>query len=145
MSAADPLCDRLARVGRALALREAKHRGALDEARQRAEELHASVARGLAAFHEAATAGGADPLGRIELGPVRLDEKHIRAIEFEVARGRHHALVVVKSRGEVTLVGPFRAGKAEGPCQSLPWDASDEIASALASFLESFIEEAATP
>jgi hypothetical protein len=54
-------------------------------------------------------------------------------------------VVVVKARGEVTLVGPFRAGKAEGPCRSLPIDANAEIESALGEFLEKLAEEAATP
>ena len=54
-------------------------------------------------------------------------------------------MVVVKSRGEVTLVGPFRAGKAEGPWRSFPIDDDEELAPALASFLGDFVEAAATP
>ena len=41
--------------------------------------------------------------------------------------------------------GPFHSGKVEGPCKSFPIDARDEVRGALASFLESFLEEAATP
>jgi len=140
----DSLSERMAHLGRTLGLREASHREALDEARRRAEGLHARVAEGLAAFREAAATAGADHLGA-SLGAVRLDEKHVRAIEFEICRGRHRAVVVVKSRGEVTLVGPFRKGKVEGPCKSLPWDAADEITPALAEFLEKFLEEATAP
>ena len=77
--------------------------------------------------------------------PVRLDEKHVRAIEFEVRRGRHAGVVTVKSRGDVTLVGPFRTGKTEGPCRTFPWDAKDDICNALGDFLLRFLEEAATP
>jgi len=46
----------------------------------------------------------------------------------------------------VPLVGPFRAGKPEGPCRSLPFDAPvEELDAALAEFLERVVEEAATP
>jgi hypothetical protein len=79
------------------------------------------------------------------VGPVRLDEKHLRAIEFDVRRGRHVGLVIVKARGEVTLVGPFRSGKNEGPCRTFPWDADADIRGALGDFLERFLEEAAAP
>jgi hypothetical protein len=53
--------------------------------------------------------------------------------------------VTVKARGEVTLVGPFHAGKVEGPCRSFPIGSDAEIETALADFLERFLEEAATP
>jgi hypothetical protein len=53
--------------------------------------------------------------------------------------------VTVKSRGEVTLVGPFRSGKEEGPCRSFPMDAELEISAALGDFLERFLDQAATP
>ena len=61
--------------------------------------------------------------------------------------------ITVKSKGEVTLVGPFRAGKNEGPCQSFAFEvggtsgAQDdgELESALGDFLERFLEEAAAP
>jgi hypothetical protein len=45
----------------------------------------------------------------------------------------------------VTLVGPFRTGKPEGPCKTFPWDAREELDAALGDFLERFLEEAATP
>jgi len=51
----------------------------------------------------------------------------------------------VKCRGEVTLVGPFRLGKAEGPCRSFPIDADAEIERALGDFLCAFVEEATSP
>ena len=98
----------------------------------------------VAAFHAAAEASGAPHL-RVDVGPTRLDEKHVRAIEFEVRRGRHAGVVTVKARGDVTLVGPFRTGKTEGPCRTFPWDAEAEIRKALGDFLERFLEEAATP
>jgi hypothetical protein len=45
----------------------------------------------------------------------------------------------------VTLVGPFRQGKDEGPCKSFPIDAEAEIEPALGEFLARFLREAASP
>lgn len=136
--------DRFERLGRALGEREAAHVADLTRARECAEELRAVVAAAVTDFDRAARAAGAEHLG-IALGEVRVDDKHVRALEFEIHRGRHRAIVVAKSRGEVTLVGPFRQGKAEGPCRSFPFDARSEIHAALGDFLERFFEEAATP
>jgi hypothetical protein len=138
------LGERLESLGRALGEREATHRGPLDRARSRAEKLRGEVQGAIERFHAAASAAGASHL-RIEVSPVRLDDKHLRSVEFELQRGRHRALIIVKSKGEFTLVGPFRAGKVEGPCLSFPFDAEDELAGALTGFLESFLEEAAAP
>ncbi len=138
------LPERLRQVGERLGRREAEHGEALAAARRQAEVLRARVAEALEAFHRAAEAAGAPHL-RVELGPVRTDDKHLRAVQFDLGRGRHRAIVTVKSRGEVTLVGPFRAGKVEGPCLSFPADSEGEIETALGGFLERFLEEAATP
>ena len=51
----------------------------------------------------------------------------------------------MKSRGEVTLVGPFRQGKDEGPCKTFPLGATPEIEAALGDFLAAFLQEAAAP
>jgi len=135
---------RLAALGRVLGEREAAHRRELEAARACAESVHGAVAEALARFHEAAAGAGAPHL-KVELSDIRLDDKHLRAVEFDLVRGRHKAIVVAKSRGELTLVGPFHVGKAEGPCRSFPFDARPEIEQALAGFLERFLEEAATP
>ena len=135
---------RLEGIGRALGEREAAHREGLEDARSCAEKLRSRVGRALESFHRAASEAGAPHL-KIELGAIRHDDKHLRAFEFELARGRYRAIVVAKSRGEVTLVGPFRQGRAEGPCRTFPFDAEQELESALGAFLESFVEEAATP
>ena len=45
----------------------------------------------------------------------------------------------------LTLVGPFRAGKQEGPCQSFARDATSEIEAGLARLLRAFIDEAFAP
>ena len=68
-----------------------------------------------------------------------------RAIEFDLRRGRHGAVVTVKAKGEVTLVGPFRIGKVEGPCLSFPVDSKEELEAALGDFLERFLELAMSP
>ncbi len=138
------LAERLREAGTRLGRREAEHGRAVAEAGRIAKALRARVAEALEAFHAAAEAAGAPHL-RVDLGPVRTDDKHLRAVQFDLARGRHRAVVTVKSRGEVTLVGPFRAGRTEGPCLSFPTDQEDEIETALAGFLERFVEEAATP
>lgn len=138
------LHQRLTAAGRRLGAREAAHREALDAARRHCVALHGRVAAALDAFHAEAAAAGAPHL-RLELGAPRLDEKHVRAFEFELRRGRHVGLVVVKARGELTLVGPFRDGRQEGPCRSLPWDDAAALDDALGGFLERLVEEAATP
>ena len=135
---------RLAEVGRRLGEREAEHSRALASARSRAEELRALVARALEAFHASAAGAGAPQL-RVALGEVRLDDKHTRSLQFDLARGRCAGIVTVKSRGEVTLVGPFQRGKAEGPCLSFPFEAEAELRKALGDFLERFLEEGAHP
>lgn len=141
---ADGLGEQLARLGAQVGAREAAHREDLERARARAEDLHSVVGAALDRFHSSAASAGAPHL-RIELSAPSLDQKHIRSIEFSVTRGRWTGIVTVKSRGEVTLVGPFRQGKTEGPCRSFPSDAVAEIRVALGEFLGRFVEEAASP
>jgi len=138
------LRQRLEEIGRQVGREEALHRAALEEAQRRADSLRTVVAEALQGFHAAAAASGAPHL-RIELGPTRLDDKHVRAVEFEIRRGRHLGIVTVKSRGEITLVGPFHAGKKEGPCMTFPFAAERELLEGLGGFLERFLVEAVTP
>jgi hypothetical protein len=138
------LGSRLAALGRLLGEREADHHDALARARQVATEIRDDVSRALERFHDAVAGAGAPHL-QVALGDIRLDDKHLRAMEFDLTRGRYKAIVVAKSRGELTLVGPFKVGRAEGPCLSFPFDARDEIQRALGTFLERFLQEAATP
>jgi hypothetical protein len=135
---------RLEALGRVLGSREAEHAAAFGAARARIQWLHAQVAEAVERFHAAARAAGAPHL-RVELTEIRVDDKHLRALEFDLVRGSHKAVVTARSRGDVTLVGPFRVGKAEGPCRSFAADAAEKLESALADFLESFLEEAAAP
>jgi hypothetical protein len=138
------LRDRLGALGRELATREAEHKAALDAARRKAASLRSEVADALEGWREAVTGAGAPQLA-VTVGELRPDDKHVRAVEFDLVRGRHRAIVTVKARGDVTLVGPFHAGKTEGPCKSFPFAADDEIRKALGDFLEKFLTEAATP
>jgi hypothetical protein len=135
------LGDRFERLGHALRDREAEHADDLARARACAVRLHAAVTKAFADFNAAAGL----PQLVVELGEIRVDEKHVRAVEFDMVRGRHRAIVTVKSRGDVTLVGPFHQGKIEGPCRSFPFDAGPELQAALADFLEKFLEAAANP
>lgn len=138
------LAERLEELGQALGEREASHGEAMQIAWARARELHESIGQALNGFASAAAKAGSDHL-TATLGTPHLDDKHVRAVEFDVSRGRTRAIITVKSRGEVTLVGPFRAGKTEGPCRSFPIDADPEIESALEDFLAGFLEEAFAP
>ncbi len=135
---------RLGPLGRDLGGREAEHAASLEQATRCAEHLHARVGAGLDAFHAAATEAGAAHLKVLLSGP-RLDDKHLRSVQFDLTRGRHRAIVTVKSRGEVTLVGPFKRGKNEGPCKTFAIEDEASIESALGDFLVALIEEAATP
>jgi hypothetical protein len=135
------LGDRFERLGQALREREAEHAGDLAGARACAARVHAAVAKAIADFNAAA----ALPQLAVELGEIRADDKHVRAVEFDIVRGRHRAIITAKSRGDVTLVGPFHRGKTEGPCRSFPFDAGSELQAALADFLEQFLEAAAHP
>ncbi len=143
-AAPQELVGRLEEVGRRIGAREAPHGEALQAARDVAEGLRRTVCQAVEGFHTGAGDAGAPHL-RVAVGEARLDDKHARAVQFEIARGRCRAIVTVKSRGQVTLVGPFWHGKPEGPCQSFAIDAPDEIGAALGDFLEAFLEEASSP
>ena len=138
------LGTRLEELGRVLGEREATHAAALDRARKQADVLHDELDSALSRFHSAAARAGSPHL-EILLGEPQIDDKHIRAVEFDLRRGRYRAIVTVKSRGVVTLVGPFRTGKTERPCRSFPADSESEIELALGDFLERFLEVATTP
>lgn len=135
---------RLEEIGRAIGAREAGRADPLRVARIRLGEIRDQVEGALRRFHAAASESGAPHL-RIELSGIRVDEKHLRAVEFEVSRGRHRGIFVAKDRGEITLVGPFRSGKTEGPCRSLPFESRDAFDPLLENFLAEFLDEAASP
>ncbi|MDE0886684.1 MAG: hypothetical protein OSB70_14245 [Myxococcota bacterium] len=137
------LDDRLTELGRLYAGREAAEAEALARAWECAHDLHGRVSRALASFHRAA--GEGVPQLMITQSAPRADDKHLHSVQFDIARGRSRAIVTVKSRGDVTLVGPFHAGKAEGPCRTFPVGAAEPLDRALIEFLEKFLEEAFRP
>lgn len=138
------LSDELAAVGTRLAAREAEAAARLSQVRSRAESLHARVRDGLDAFHRAVRDAGAPHL-EVQLSEPRTDDKHLHSVQFDIARGRHRVIVTVKSKGTVTLVGPFKDGKEEGPCKRIPMDDDAAIDAGLAAVLASFLESAFTP
>lgn len=137
------LNDRIEAIAHTLARREAAHSEAIAQACRKAEELHGRVESAIGRFNE--VVAKSVPYLRVEVTSPRVDDKHLHAVEFDLERGRHRAVITVKSKGEVTLVGPFHAGKKEGPCRSFPVDADEEIDDALGDFLDRFLEEAASP
>ena len=138
------LADQLEQMGKRLAERETAHAAKLEQVRQRAVELHERVRVGLEGFHRGSREAGAPHLS-VELSPPRIDDKHIHSFQFDLARGRHRVLVTVKSKGKVTLVGPFRTGKQEGPCNSFALDDDAAIDAGLAEVLAEFLEVAFEP
>jgi hypothetical protein len=137
------LDERLSALGEELARREVTHADSLAAARTRATELHARVEGAIGAYHSKALPDA--PWLEVSLSAPKTDDKHLHSVEFDVRRGRHRALVTVKSRGDVTLVGPFHMGKAEGPCKTFAMDDDASIDAALGEVLAEFIEQAATP
>lgn len=135
---------RLEALGRELGAREAAFRDDVARARSVADKLRDRIEEGLGRFQRAAAVAGAPHLSA-SVSETRPDDKHVRAVQFDVSRGRHRAIVTVKARGEVTLVGPFHVGKTEGPCRTFPIESEAEIDAALVTFLESFLEQAASP
>ncbi len=134
---------RLAVLGRELAGRESANSAALESARRFSQGLHVRVGAALEAFH--AEVASEAPQLSVRLSEPRVDDKHLHAVQFELLRGSHRAIVTTASRGRVTLVGPFQAGKAEGPCRRLAMEWNDEMAAALEDFLVAFVEGAAAP
>lgn len=135
------LSEQLAERGRALAARETTVAEPVARARSCSQDLHALVAEALEAFHAACNAGGAGHL-RVELSAPRIDDKHVHSVQFDLRRGAHRAIVTVKSKGEVTLVGPFRVGKVEGPCNRFSIDDRPDIEAGLATLLGEFVDQA---
>lgn len=113
------------------------------DAQAKAIEVHQQVVDAVDHFN--ALVGESVPHLKVEVTPPRVDDKHLHAIEFDLERGRHRGVITVKTKREVTLVGPFRVGKPEGPCRSFPFEAGDDLEDALGIFLTRFLEEASAP
>ena len=139
-----PLAEQLEQIGTRLAERESSHAAKLAQVQRRAFELHERVRLGLEGFHRGCREAGAAHL-EVELSAPRIDDKHLHSVQFDLARGRHRVIVTVKNKGEVTLVGPFKAGKQEGPCRAIPLDDEAAIDTGLREVVSAFLEEAFVP
>lgn len=137
------LDERIKGIAEDVVERERRHADAMRSAAGELEGLRATVASAMDTFN--ATVASEVPHLRIDVSPVRLDEKHLHAHEFEIARGRHRALVIAKSKAEFTLVGPFKTGKNEGPCRTFPFSERADLEDALDDFLTRFLEDATAP
>ncbi len=137
------LNERLEKLGQVLAERERDLSSDMDRAFGYAHKLHDRLASALDVFHAQVMEDA--PQLALTLSEVEVDEKHLHSVQFQLERGRHRAVFIVKSRGEVTFVGPFRAGKTEGPCRSFSFNSADEIEKALEDFVVAFVDQAATP
>jgi hypothetical protein len=116
----------------------------LRDAREAARALRDAAAGALDAFRSRASELGAQHLANVAVSEVEPDEKHVDCVQFRVARGRLELLCVAIAQGEgkVRLVGPFKRGKAEGPCSDHALRGV-EVESALLASLERLVREAA--
>jgi len=128
-------------LARELAERDRECAAELPSIERALARLRAAAEQRIGAFVETAGGLGAKHLVHVEVGPVEPDEKHVDCLQFKVRRGRHEVVCVGKSRGVVTLVGPYRAGKPERPCQEHPLP-SPEADRALHALLLQFLREA---
>lgn len=136
------LSESLEAVGRELREREAAHAEKLALAQRRASEIHARVAEGLAGFERGAA--GVGHLA-VSLSDPRVDDKHLHAVQFDVSRGRHLVIFTVKTKGAMTLVGPFKDGSDEGPCKRVDLEDDAAIEAGLEGVLRAFLEAAFKP
>lgn len=142
--------ERIDAFAKGLIERETRHADEIASAKAKADVLHGCVTDAIDRFNQAVAADL--PHLRIAVTSPRIDGKHLHAFEFDLERGRYRGIVTIKGKGEVTLVGPFRAGKNEGPCRSFPFgtgggstNEADELVDALGDFIERFLEEATAP
>ena len=116
-----------ARRFEALAEDLARQHGALPRwlpgIREAAEALRGQAQACVEAFARRARTLGAEHLASVVVSPVSPDEKHVDCLQFSVERGRHVLLCIAIANaegGKMRLVGPFKRGKAEGPCGDHP-------------------------
>ena len=131
------LADELASRDPGLTLR-------LRDVRDAARELRELAFEAIEAFRERAAEIGAPYLGNLEVSPVEPDEKHVDCVQFRVARGRIELLciAIAEGPGKVRLVGPFKRGKPEGPCEDAPLR-GPAVVKALEDRIEQLVREAA--
>ena len=91
------LNDRVEALARGLAERETKHIESIERAQQKAAELHHRVSSAIERFNE--VVGASVPYLQVDVSAPRIDDKHLHAVEFDLERGRHRAIVTVKAKG----------------------------------------------
>lgn len=138
------LADQLEEIGRRLGARESARAEQFEQIHRRSSVLHERVRDGLEGFYRGCRDAGAPHLA-VELSQPRIDDKHLHSVQFDLTRGRHRMIVTVKSKGKVTLVGPFKVGKEEGPCKSFAVDDDRAIDEGLSLLLSEFLEFAFVP
>ena len=111
--------DRIETLARAIASREAGRALGRATARDLADTLHARLRDAARRFARAAGEAGAPHLDLVRIGPVEPDDKSVRAFQIKIRRGRWEAVAVCKDHGEVTLVGPYKLGEEQGPCNPI--------------------------
>jgi len=124
---------RFEQLAEGLVHRDRELLGRLPKMQSELEGLRARAEHCVGAFCRAVTDRGAAHLADVHVGPVEPDEKRVGSLQFKVRRGRWEIVCVVKPRQAVVLVGPYRQGKPERPCQEHPLpsraaeDALDEL------------------
>jgi hypothetical protein len=109
---------RFEELAAALAARDRGLEKLQTELRPAFEALRERALADVEAFVSAARAGGGEHLTHICVGSVEPDDKHADSLQFRVRRGAWELVCVCRTRkGVVTLVGPFRRGKPERPCE----------------------------
>lgn len=132
---------RIEAVAREVAAREAGREQARQRARELADWLRQRMLSCRARFVSAADAAGAPHLDLIEITAVEPDDKSIRAFQFKIRRGRYEAIVVSKDRSEVMMVGPFKRGQDEGPCNPIHHEGGDPDRELLADHIETLLSD----
>ena len=108
---------RFEQLAAALARRDRELARELEPVRRALESVRETLGTSVRTFVETARAAGAEHLAHVEVGPVEPDEKHVDCLQVKVRRGRWEIVCVGKTRGVVTVVGPYRRGKPEQPCR----------------------------
>jgi hypothetical protein len=111
---------RFEQLAAALADRDRDVSTSLGSVRPALEALRSCALDAIQAFVRSAREHGGAHLTDVGVGPVEPDEKHVDCLQFQVMRGRWKLTCVGKTRGVVTVVGPFRHGEPEKPCAEFP-------------------------
>jgi hypothetical protein len=136
--------ERFEALASELARRHAELPAQLARVRPSAQALREQAVAAVSAFTSRARALGAEHLTDVRVSPVIPDQKHVNGLQFSVERGRHVLLCVALANpdgGKARLVGPFRNGKAEGPCAEHPLG-SPELEDALEQRILDLLREA---